>query len=322
MIKDNPVISAKTAGRFAPSPSGRMHLGNVYTALAAWLCAKSNGGKFLLRIEDLDPVRCPRANADQILSDLEWLGLTWDNAEIPYQSERTAIYESFFQKLCAKHLVYPCFCSRAQLHVADAPHASDGRVVYAGGCRHLTSQEIQEKSRTRKPAARLILPDETIAFCDGCYGSQTFNLARDWGDIIIRRSDGVFAYQLAVTIDDGLMGVTQVVRGSDLLSSSAPQIYLFRTLGFSAPAYLHLPMLITQDGARLAKRDKAADMGFLREQLPGPEPLLGYIAWLLGQISKPEPLKAADILSLFTQKKIPGHDLVIPGNYWENLVRC
>jgi glutamyl-tRNA synthetase len=322
MIKDkNSVSSQKTVGRFAPSPSGRMHLGNIYTALAAWLCAKSTGGKFLLRIEDLDPVRCPRANADQILSDLEWLGITWDNAEIPYQSERTAVYEKYFKQLTEKNLVYPCFCSRAQLHVADAPHASDGRVVYAGTCRRLTAEEIREKTKRRSPAARLILPDEDISFYDGCYGFQSFNLARDWGDIIIRRSDGVFAYQLAVSIDDGLMGVTQVVRGCDLLSSSAPQIYLFRTLGFDVPEYLHLPMLITQDGARLAKRDKAADMGFLREQLAEPEPLLGYIAWLLGQISKPEPMKATDILPLFDQKKIPGHDLVIPGNYWESLLR-
>ena len=309
----------KTVGRFAPSPSGRMHLGNIYTALAAWLCAKSAGGEYLLRIEDLDPVRCPRANADQILADLEWLGITWDNPEVPYQSERTNIYETFFQKLTEMHLIYPCFCSRAQLHVADAPHASDGRVVYAGTCRRLTAEEIREKAKQRRPASRLILPDADISFVDSCYGPQSFNLARDWGDIIIRRSDGVFAYQLAVTIDDGLMGVTQVVRGWDLLSSSAPQIYLFQTLGFTPPGYLHLPMLITQDGARLAKRDRAADMGFLREKLAGPEPLIGYIAWLLGQIRKPEPVTAEELLPLFDQKKIPRHDIVIPGNYWEKL---
>ena len=309
----------KVTGRFAPSPSGRMHLGNIYTAMAAWLCAKSAGGTFLLRIEDLDPMRCPRANADQILSDLEWLGITWDNPEIPYQSERTAVYEMYYKQLSDKKLVYPCFCSRAQLHVADAPHASDGRVVYAGTCRRLTEAEVREKKKYRKPAARLILPDEDVTFCDGHYGPRSFNLARDWGDIIIRRSDGVFAYQLAVTIDDGLMGVNQVVRGSDLLSSSAPQIYLFRTLGFHVPDYLHLPMLVTQDGIRLAKRDRAADMGFLRQQFARPEPLVGYLAWLLGQLKKPEPLKATDILPLFDHKKIPRHDLVIPGNYWENL---
>ena len=315
---DLPSVQPPT-GRFAPSPSGRMHLGNVYSALAAWLCAKSAGGKFLLRMEDLDPMRCPRKFADLILSDLEWLGLTWDNTEIPYQSERTPVYENFYQKLAEKNLIYPCFCSRAQLHVADAPHASDGRVVYAGTCRHLTPEEIKQKRSRRSPATRLILPDTTICFTDGHYGSQTFNLARDWGDIIIRRSDGVFAYQLAVTADDALMGVTQVVRGCDLLSSSAPQIFLFRTFGYEPPCYLHLPLLITGEGARLAKRDKAADLGFLRQQCPDPEPLIGYIAWLLGQLPKPEPVTADDLLSFFDAKKIPGHDIVIPGNYWEKL---
>ena len=310
---------AGPTGRFAPSPSGRMHLGNIYTALAAWLCAKSAGGRFLLRIEDLDPMRCPRSNADLILSDLEWLGLAWDNTEVPYQSERTAVYEDFFRRLREKQLVYPCFCSRAQLHVADAPHASDGRVVYGGTCRHLTEEEIKEKAKHRHPASRLLLPDAVIEFEDQHYGPQAFDLAKDWGDIIIRRSDGVFAYQLAVTVDDALMGVTQVVRGWDLLSSSAPQIFLFRTLGFEPPGYLHLPLLVTQDGARLAKRDKAADMGFLRQQLKHPEPLIGYMAWLLGQLSRPEPVKAADLLPQFDPKKIPGHDIVIPGDYWEDL---
>ena len=156
MLKKEAVFSRKTVGRFAPSPSGRMHLGNVYTALAAWLCAKSAGGDFLLRIEDLDPVRCPRANADQILSDLEWLGITWDNPDVPYQSERTVIYEKYYEQLTGKNLVYPCFCSRAQLHVADAPHASDGRVVYAGTCRRLTDAEVREKAKQRRPAARLL----------------------------------------------------------------------------------------------------------------------------------------------------------------------
>ncbi len=307
-------------GRFAPSPSGRMHLGNIYTALAAWLCAKQSGGDFFLRIEDLDPMRCPRSFADLILSDLEWLGITWDNPEVPYQSDRTEIYEQYYQKLYKEGLLYPCFCSRAQLHVADAPHASDGRVVYTGTCRRLTAEEIREKEKRRSPATRCILPDREICFTDGHFGLQVFNLARDWGDIIIRRSDGVFAYQLAVTIDDGLMGVSQVVRGSDLLSSAAPQIYLFQTFGFQPPEYFHLPLLITQEGARLAKRDKAADLGFLRQQLAGPEPLIGYLAWILGQINKPEPMTAAELLPLFDDKKIPGHDIVIPGDYWEKLL--
>jgi glutamyl-tRNA synthetase len=306
-------------GRFAPSPSGRMHLGNLYTALAAWLCAKSRGGTFLLRMEDLDPMRCPRSFADLILSDLEWLGLTWDNETVPYQSEREAIYTWYFDRLQQEGRLYPCFCSRAQLHVADAPHASDGRFVYAGTCRNLTPAEVAEKSRHRHPAYRLRLPDEVISFTDGHYGPQQYNLAKDWGDIIIRRSDGVFAYQLAVTIDDGLQGVTQVVRGGDLLSSAAPQLYLFRRFGFAEPSYLHLPLLVSPDGARLAKREKACDTGFLRSLCDSPEPLIGYMAWLLGQLDRPEPLRAQDVLPFFDAKKIPAHDIVVPGDYWKGL---
>lgn len=296
-----------------------MHLGNLYTALAAWLCAKSRGGTFLLRMEDLDPMRCPRSFADLILSDLEWLGLTWDNETVPYQSEREAIYTWYFDRLQQEGRLYPCFCSRAQLHVADAPHASDGRFVYAGTCRNLTPAEVAEKSRHRHPAYRLRLPDEVISFTDGHYGPQQYNLAKDWGDIIIRRSDGVFAYQLAVTIDDGLQGVTQVVRGGDLLSSAAPQLYLFRRFGFAEPSYLHLPLLVSPDGARLAKRGKACDTGFLRSLCDSPEPLIGYMAWLLGQLDRPEPLRAQDVLPFFDAKKIPAHDIVVPGDYWKGL---
>ena len=296
-----------------------MHLGNLYTALAAWLCAKSRGGTFLLRMEDLDPMRCPRSFADLILSDLEWLGLSWDNATVPYQSERGAIYTRYFDRLQQEGQLYPCFCSRAQLHVADAPHASDGRFVYAGTCRNLTPAEVAEKSRHRHPAYRLRLPDEVISFTDGHYGPQQYNLAKDWGDIIIRRSDGVFAYQLAVTIDDGLQGVTQVVRGGDLLSSAAPQLYLFRRFGFAEPSYLHLPLLVSPDGARLAKREKACDTGFLRSLCDSPEPLIGYMAWLLGQLDRPEPLRAQDVLPFFDAKKIPAHDIVVPGDYWKGL---
>jgi glutamyl-tRNA synthetase len=199
------------------------------------------------------------------------------------------------------------------------PHASDGRFVYAGTCRNLTPAEVAEKSRHRHPAYRLRLPDEVISFTDGHYGPQQYNLAKDWGDIIIRRSDGVFAYQLAVTIDDGLQGVTQVVRGGDLLSSAAPQLYLFRRFGFAEPSYLHLPLLVSPDGARLAKREKACDTGFLRSLCDSPEPLIGYMAWLLGQLDRPEPLRAQDVLPFFDAKKIPAHDIVVPGDYWKGL---
>ena len=178
-----------TIGRFAPSPSGRMHLGNVLCALLAWLSARQQNGEFLLRIEDLDEMRCPRSFADLIIDDLRWLGLDWDG-EIPYQSERTAVYEKYEAILREKGLLYPCFCSRAALHAASAPHLSDGRVVYAGTCRDLTPEQVTEKRRKRAPATRGRVPERTITFTDGVYGEYTETLTEECGDFIIRRSVG------------------------------------------------------------------------------------------------------------------------------------
>ena len=225
-------------GRYAPSPSGRMHLGNLMCCLLAWLSAKSKGGQVLLRIEDLDTQRCPRAYADAIIDDLAWLGLAADGPEPPiYQSERSAIYQQYFDELARRGLVYPCFCSRSQLHAASAPHRSDGQVVYAGTCRGLTPAEIAARTKTRAPAWRVQVPDEVIAFEDGHMGHYAENLARDCGDFYLRRADGVFAYQLAVVVDDALMGVDEVVRGSDLLSSTPRQLWLYRELGLTAPKF-------------------------------------------------------------------------------------
>lgn len=305
-----------TRGRFAPSPSGRMHLGNIYTALAAWLFVRKNEGEFILRIEDLDPSRCPRDYAALIIDDLKWLGLDWDNEEIIYQSEREETYKRYFSRLQEEGLLYPCFCSRAQLHTASAPHASDGRVVYPGTCRELAAAEIARKKSERSPAARLILPNEEIAFTDEIYGKQRFNLQKDWGDIIVRRSDGVFAYQLAVSIDDGEAGVNQVVRGRDLMSSSAPQLFILQHFGFETPQYIHLPMLIAEDGSRLSKREKAVDMGFLREETGKPEKLLAYLAFILGQTEKIEEISLKELLLCFNAKKVPRYDIIIPREYW------
>ena len=253
---------SSTVGRYAPSPSGRMHLGNLCCCLLAWLSAKSSGGKVVLRIEDLDAVRCPREFADLLEADLAWLGLAADEGGSKggprgpyYQSERSAIYEEYYQKLVRKGLVYPCFCSRSQLHAADAPHRSDGKVVYAGTCRNLTPEEIVLRTARRKPAWRVMVPDETISFVDGHMGPYAENLAQDCGDFYLRRADGVFAYQLAVVVDDALMGVTQVVRGADLLSSTPRQLWLYRELGLPAPEFYHMPLLLAVDGRRLSKRD-------------------------------------------------------------------
>ena len=207
-------------GRFAPSPSGRMHLGNIFSCLMAWLSARSQDGRILLRIEDLDTARCPMRYAEQMIRDLLWLGLDWDQGpEVsgpnkPYfQSQRTALYQAALDRLEAQGLVYPCFCTRAELHAASAPHREDGLTVYAGTCRNLTPAEREERARRRSPALRLRVPDKEYSFTDGHMGPCAEHLARDCGDFLLRRSDGMFAYQLAVVVDDAAMGVTEVVRG-------------------------------------------------------------------------------------------------------------
>lgn len=306
-------------GRFAPTPSGFLHLGNIFCSLLAWLSAKSKGGSIVLRIEDLDSMRCPVKNADRLAADLEWLGLTWDegaycgsDSSTYFQSQRSAIYEEYFQRLKAEGHIYPCFCSRGDLHAANAPHLSDGRVIYPGTCYSLSEEQRQAKAAQRQPAYRVHVPDETIFFEDGHYGYQRFMLARENGDFIVRRSDGIFAYQLAVTVDDALMGVTEVVRGWDLLSSSPLQIYLHRLLGFKPPQYTHIPLLTAPDGRRLAKRDLDMDLDLIRKDYGSPEPIIGYLAFLAGQLEHYEPISAQDLLQIFDLQKIPTHNIVVP----------
>ncbi|MCR5455945.1 MAG: tRNA glutamyl-Q(34) synthetase GluQRS [Bacteroidales bacterium] len=250
-------------GRFAPSPSGRMHLGNVYAALMSWIYARMQGGRWIIRIEDLDTMRCPRAYAEEIIDDLHWLGLDSDG-EILYQSERADVYLEAFNNLKTQGLIYDCFCSRADLRASSAPHTSDGTPIYAGTCRKLSPEQHAALLQIRRPAQRVIVPDEESYFEDGNYGPQRCNLQKDCGDFVVRRADGVFAYQLAVTVDDALSGVTEVVRGCDLLPSAHLQIYLYKKLNYNPPKFRHLPLLTAADGRRLSKRDDDANMGFLR----------------------------------------------------------
>lgn len=306
-------------GRFAPTPSGFLHLGNVFCSLLAWLYAKAAGGSITLRIEDLDPQRCSKEKADALAHELEWLGLTWDdgayasaNSEHYFQSRRSNIYAEYFAKLKKQGLVYPCFCSRGELHAAEAPHASDGRIIYAGTCRKLTQAEREAKERLRRPAWRVCVTDEPLSFTDEHYGMQTANLSADCGDFILRRSDGVYAYQLAVVIDDALMGITQIVRGADLLSSTPMQLYLYRLLGLTPPTFCHIPLLVDADGRRLAKRDGDLEIGLLRKRFGSPEPIIGLLAYLAGQLEKPEPIKAAELLPLFDAEKIPRENIIVP----------
>lgn len=301
-----------TAGRYAPSPSGRMHLGNLMCCLLAWLSAKSKGGQVLLRIEDLDTVRCPRVYADAIVDDLAWLGLAADGpTPTVYQSERSEIYQQYYDILLKKGLVYPCFCSRSQLHAASAPHRSDGQVVYAGTCRGLSDAEVARRSLTRAPAFRVRVPDEEIAFTDGHLGRYAENLARDCGDFYLRRADGVFAYQLAVVVDDALMGVTEVVRGSDLLSSTPRQLWLYRELGLTAPQFYHLPLLLAPDGRRLSKRDGDQSLENLRARYT-PQEIIGKLAYVCGLQDTPDPASPQELVPGFSWDKVPKQDILLP----------
>lgn len=305
-------------GRFAPTPSGYLHLGNLFSSLLAWLSAKSQGGRIIFRCEDLDPDRSYREFALQAQRDLELLGLTWEEGgglggpSGPYdQGSRFDFYQSQLDKLEALGLVYPCFCSRAQLHAASAPHASDGEPIYAGTCRGLSPQQVAEKRKTRSPALRLQVPEEVISFTDLHYGPQEQFLPTGCGDFILRRSDGVFAYQLAVTADDGAMGVTQVVRGRDLLSSAPRQLWLGEQLGLPAPEYGHVPLLLAPDGRRLAKRDRDQELGQLQQRFTAPE-LVGHLAALAGLIPEYCPITPAQLIPLFSWDRIPREDLTAP----------
>lgn len=311
--------SAHIKGRFAPTPSGFLHLGNVFCSLLAWLYAKTAGGSITLRIEDLDTQRCNREKADALARELEWLGLTWDegayvsaDSERYFQSQRSDIYAKYFARLEAQKLVYPCFCSRGELHAAEAPHASDGRIIYAGTCSKLTQAEREEKAKLRRPSWRVRVTDEPISFTDAHYGVQSATISADCGDFILRRSDGVYAYQLAVVIDDALMGITQVVRGADLLGSTPMQLYLYRLLGLPAPEFYHIPLLVDADGRRLAKRDGDLEISLLRKRYGSPEPIIGLLAYLAGQLERPEPITASELLPLFDAKKIPKANIVVP----------
>lgn len=284
-----------------------MHLGNVFSALLSWLSAKAQGGTWLLRIEDIDPQRSRDEFADLIMDDLRWLGLDWD--EGPYwQSRRGDIYERCLAMLDCRHMTYHCYCTRADILATQAPHESDGRVVYKGTCRHLAPG-----MRKGAAAVRMKVPDEgdgIVSFIDGHYGKQTVDLTTQCGDFIVRRKDGAWAYQLAVVADDALMGITEVVRGRDLLLSSPQQIYLAQELGFTPPHFTHLPLLCNTAGQRLSKRDRSLDMAALRQRFT-PQQLIGLLAHAAGLRPTAAPVSAQELIDTFSWDKIGTDDIVI-----------
>ena len=297
-------------GRFAPTPSGRLHLGNILCAMLAYLSARSKGGRFLLRIEDVDVPRCPRHLATQCIEDLQWLGFTWDG-DVVYQSDRSDIYREAMDRLAAQGHTYPCFCTRAQLMSLAAPNLGDTQVIYQRTCAALTREEQAEKAKTRAPAIRLRVPDEDVAFADGLFGMQRENLERDCGDFILRRSDGLYGYQLAVVVDDALQEVTEVVRGRDILSATPRQMYLQRLLGYDAPEYTHIPLLMDAQGRRLAKRDKDLDLTALAQRFT-PAEILGRLAFSAGILPEIRPMTLEELLPVFAWEKVKRADLRLP----------
>lgn len=285
-----------------------MHLGNIFAALLSWLSVRSRGGRWLLRIEDIDRQRSKPQFARLIEDDLHWLGLDWDEGGLanvgshgPYsQSLRGDIYAEYLSRL--QHLTYPCFCKRADILATQAPHQSDGRVIYAGTCR---PAEFPAPDTDRPHSTRILVPDEEITFTDLLYGPQRVNLASDCGDFILRRADGAWAYQLAVVVDDALMGVTEVVRGSDLLLSAGQQIFLHRELGFTPPQFGHVPLLCEPEGLRrLSKRDQSLSMEALRTRFT-PEEIIGRLAYLAGLRISADPVTAAELLQNFSWSLLP-----------------
>lgn len=321
-VADCSVRGQNTVGRFAPTPSGNLHLGNLFCSLLAWLAAKRQGGRILLRIEDLDRERTRMEYVRSAEEDLHFLGLSWDEGgssggEAYFQSNRSGFYEQLLHRLEEQGLVYPCFCSRAELHAASAPHASDGDPIYSGKCRGLPPEDVKKLAETRSPALRLRVPPEVFTFLDSHYGEVSQNLAEECGDFILRRSDGVFAYQLAVVGDDAAMGVTQVVRGRDLLSSTARQIYLYRLLGYPVPEFAHVPLLLAHDGRRLSKRDRDASLQALRDKGFSGEEIVGRLAYLAGLLPAPEAAAPAELIPLFSWEKVPKEDIFLPEGLFE-----
>ena len=286
-----------------------MHLGNVFAALMAWASVRSKNGEMVLRMEDLDTQRTSADFAEILRDDLAWLGLNYDRETEP-QSKRSAVYDKYFDSLKERGLLYPCYCTRSQLHSVNAPHLSDGTYVYPGTCRNLTDAERARFDR--KPAWRVMVPDKVWAVEDKVQGHYELNLATDCGDMVVRRADGVYVYQLAVTVDDGEAGVTEVVRGMDLLSSAPRQMYLQDLFGFPHPEYGHVPMLLAPDGRRLSKRDRDLDLGELRRRVT-PEQLIGTLAYAGGLMDRKCAISARELAGEFSWEKLKGDSIYLDG---------
>jgi len=290
-------------GRYAPSPTGLIHVGNARTALAAWLSVRSQEGTFVWRLEDLDPPRVIPGMAEAAMEDLAWLGLDWD--EGPYvQSERSAFYEEALAKLAAAGRLFPCRRSRKDLHaIASAPHGPESTAPYPAAFRpeRLDPGWFEQISDA---ALRFLVHDGPVEWIDRVYGSQTGRVDQTVGDFVLKRRDGLYAYQLAVVVDDLLMGINEVVRGADLLDSTARQIQLIEALGGVPPVYAHIPLVVNAQGEKLSKRDEGLTLRSLRETGISSEALAGWLGWSLGILDRAEPCPAAELVPLFRWERV------------------
>lgn len=284
--------------RFAPSPTGDLHLGGVWVALASWVLARSEGA-LVLRVEDLDRPRVVAGSEARIIDDLRWLGIAWDEGPrrggpfAPYrQSERGAVYQAALAKLTELGLTYPCDCSRADIErVASAPHSGE-ELVYPGTCR----EKSPRRSFRRSPALRLSTAGAgMVAFDDAIMGHTTQDVAREVGDFVLQRGDGIIAYQLAVAVDDARMAITDVLRGADLIPSTPRQLYVMRLLGLPEPRYWHLPLVVAADGERLAKRTRGVRVSDLRTRGVAAEEIVGRVAHALGLTEREGPCRVEDL---------------------------
>ena len=316
--------NSKPRGRLAPSPTGFLHLGNAWAFFLAWIGARSRGGELILRMEDIDPLRSKGEYARGIMRDLDWLGLDWDG-EVYAQSARLDLYARAVAEFTAKGLGYPCYCTRKELReLASAPHLGVGNdgvgdlgATYPGTCRDLTEEERAGlEKQGRRACIRLRYPARDMEIMDLALGRCVFKGENSGGDFALRRSDGVFAYQLAVSVDDAAMGVTQVVRGRDILASTPRQVYLLGLLGGAIPEYAHVPLILDAEGERLAKRHNSLRLATLRERGVPPEAIIGWLASLAGLQDKAMPARASEFLSAFSFSRLPKENIILNG---ENL---
>lgn len=304
--------SIDPVGRYAPSPTGALHLGNLRTALAAYLFTRSRGGRFLLRVEDLDTPRVKPGCAERHLEDLWRLGIDWDEPPV-YQSQRTAEYTRYLEVLVSLGLAYPCFCSRRDIQLAlSAPHREDAVPPYPGTCRELPQEVVaQHLAGGKQHSYRLKVDGASPAFGDGFAGEVELPLDRQGGDFVIRRADGLFAYQLACALDDSLSGVTEVLRGEDLLESGARQNWVLECLGLPRPKYYHIPLMLGKEGQRLSKRAGGDDLGAFERAGLDTAGVRGYLAWTLGQAGRGERPAMKALIERFDLDAIPKENVTV-----------